>query len=175
MEAQSPFKLRTWQLTDLDSLVGHANNKKIAAFLTDAFPHPYTKETGEKFIAYAQSTQPTTLFVIDIDGKACGGIGLHPQTDIQRFNAELGYWLAEPFWNQGIMTLAIQEIVRYGFTHLPINRIFARPFGTNIASQKVLEKAGFTLEARFEKTLIKNNVWQDELIYAVRKDEGITL
>jgi RimJ/RimL family protein N-acetyltransferase len=65
--------------------------------------------------------------------------------------------------------------VRYGFTHLPVNRIFARPFGSNIASQRALEKAGFTLEARFKKTLIKNDEWQDELYYAVRKDKGMML
>lgn len=57
----------------------------------------------------------------------------------------------------------------YGFTHLDINRIFARPFGSNFASQRVLEKAGFTLEARFEKTLIKNGIYEDEMIYAIRK------
>lgn len=175
MESKLPFRLRSWQVTDLDSLVAYGNNKKIAGFLTDAFPHPYTREAGEKFIAYAQSTNPTRIFAIDIEGKACGGIGLHPQADIQRFNAELGYWLAEPFWNQGIITAAIQEIVRYGFTNLPVNRIFARPFGSNIASQRALEKAGFTLEARFENTLIKNDIWQDELIYAMRKDKGMML
>lgn len=175
MESTVPFKLRPWLDSDLEDLVAYGNNKKIAGFLTDAFPHPYTPEVGEKFIAYAQSTNPTRIFAIDIEGKACGGIGLHPQEDIQRFNAELGYWLAEPFWNQGIITAAIQKIVRYGFMHLPINRIFARPFGTNIASQRALEKAGFTLEARFEKTLIKNDEWQDELIYAMRKDKGMML
>lgn len=174
MESKIPFKLRPWEDSDIENLIAYGNNKKIADFLTDAFPHPYTKEQGEKFISFAKTTQPIRIFAIDIEGVASGGIGLHPQQDIQRYNAELGYWLAENFWNQGIITAAIKEIVHYGFTHLPINRIFARPFGTNIASQKALEKAGFTLEARFEKTLIKNNVWQDELIYAVRKDEGMT-
>jgi RimJ/RimL family protein N-acetyltransferase len=49
-------------------------------------------------------------------------------------------------------------------------RIYARPFGYNIASQKALEKAGFTLEARLEKTFFKNGAYVDELIYAARRD-----
>lgn len=169
VERNLAFTLRPWEDSDIESLMEYGNNKRIADFLTDAFPHPYTREKGEAFIAYAKATTPTSIFTIDIEGKASGGIGLHPQQDIQRYNAELGYWLAEPFWNHGVITAAIRQIVNYGFEHLPINRIFARPFGSNIASQKVLEKAGFTLEARFEKTLIKNNEWQDELVYAIRK------
>jgi RimJ/RimL family protein N-acetyltransferase len=47
-----------------------------------------------------------------------------------------------------------------GSQNFDINRIFARPFGTNIASQKVLEKTGFVLEANFEKTFYKMvNTW----------------
>ena len=67
----------------------------------------------------------------------------------------MGYWLAEPFWGKGIITEAIKQMIDYGFKNFDINRIFARPFGTNIASQKVLEKTGFKLEAKFEKTFYK--------------------
>lgn len=67
------------------------------------------------------------------------------------------------------MTKAIGQIVDFGFSHYDINRIYARPFGSNVASQKVLEKAGFILEARFEKTFFKNGGYQDELVYAIRR------
>lgn len=164
------MKLRSFRPSDLENLVKYANNSKIAQNLTDAFPHPYTEETGKAFIEMAMKKDPPTLFAISLDDELVGGIGLHPQSDIQRLNAELGYWLAEPFWGRGLVTQAIREIVAYGFATLPINRIFARPFGTNFASQRVLEKAGFILEARFEKTLIKNGLLEDELVYAVRKN-----
>ncbi len=61
------------------------------------------------------------------------------------------------------------QIAEYGFVNFDITRIFARPYGTNVASQRVLEKAGFTFEGRFEKTLFKNGEFKDEFIYAVRK------
>jgi RimJ/RimL family protein N-acetyltransferase len=163
------FTLRPWHISDLDSLVPYANNFNIARFMADSFPHPYTKENGRNFIAFATKDEPVRMFAIDIAGKACGGIGLHPQADIQRRNAELGYWLAEPFWGKGIMTEAIKQVVDLGFARLDIDRIFARVFGTNIASQKAVEKAGFIFEAKLEKTLFKNGEYLDELLYAVRR------
>ena len=113
---------------------------------------------------------PTALLPFcEVDGEFVGGIGVHPQDDIQRLNAELGYWLAEHLWGKGIMTEAIRRMVKYAFENFEIDRIFARPFGSNVASQKALEKAGFTFEARFEKTLIKNGEKQDEIFYAIRR------
>lgn len=157
-------------MEDLDSLLLHANNPKIAANLTDGFPSPYTAEKGREFIEKAMKSEPTTLFAIDLNGEAIGGIGLHPLTDVYRNNAELGYWLGESFWGKGITTIAISKMVEYGFSNFPINRIFARPFGRNIGSQKVLEKTGFKLEATFEKTILKNAQLEDEMIYAIRKN-----
>lgn len=163
------FTLRPWHINDLHSLVEYANNSNIAKNMTDRFPHPYTTENGKAFIEMATSHSPLHIFAIDIKGKASGGIGIHPQEGIYRKNAELGYWLAEPFWGKSIVTNAILQMVDYGFRTFDIDRIFARPFGHNIASQKVLEKAGFVLEVRLEKTIIKNGEMTDELIYAVRK------
>jgi len=67
------------------------------------------------------------------------------------------------------MPEALRQIVDYGFKTFDITRIFARSYDHNLKSQRVLEKAGFTLEARFEKTLFKNGEFVDELIYAIRK------
>lgn len=156
-------------MDDLNDLVRYANNSNIAKFMMNQFPHPYTAERGKEFISFAMNDLPLHIFAIDIDGKASGGIGIYPLADIQCKNAELGYWLAEPFWNKGIITQAIIRMTEYGFHHFDIERIFARPFGSNLASQRALEKAGFVPEGRFEKTFYKNGVYEDELIYAVRK------
>jgi [ribosomal protein S5]-alanine N-acetyltransferase len=59
--------------------------------------------------------------------------------------------------------------MRYAFENFDIERAYARPFGSNVASQRVLEKSGFTLEDRFSKTIYKNGRWEDELVYAIRK------
>ncbi|MFZ1528152.1 MAG: GNAT family protein [Ferruginibacter sp.] len=163
------FKLRPWHINDLESLVEQANNFKIARFLTDGFPHPYTKENGRAFIEMASKDNPIHIFAIEIDEKAVGGIGLHPQTDIMKKNAELGYWLGEAFWGKGIITAAVKQVVKFGFETYDITRIYARPYGSNTASKKVLEKAGFVLEARIEKNIFKNGEFLDELIYGIRR------
>lgn len=156
-------------MNDLADLVRFANNPKIAQFMTDQFPHPYTEEKGRSFIEMTLAHQPSQIMAIEVDGLAVGGIGIHPESDIRRLNAELGYWLAEDYWGQGIVSLAIRQMVSYAFSTFSIDRIYAIPFENNPASHRVLEKNGFKLEFRLEKTLIKNGVKLDELIYAVRR------
>ena len=163
------FTLRKWNHDDADSLYENANNFHIAKFMTDAFPHPYKIENATAFIEFATTTNTAHIFAIDVEGKAVGGVGLHLQHDIMRKNAELGYWLGEKYWGQGIITNAVKQMIEFGFTNLDITRIYARPFHTNTASQKVLEKAGFKLEAKIEQSIYKNEEYLDELIYSIRK------
>jgi Acetyltransferases, including N-acetylases of ribosomal proteins len=161
--------LRKWCDSDEESLAEYANNNNIARFLTDAFPHPYSLDDAKAFISSVKDENPTKCFAIDLNGEAIGSIGIHPQSDVHRRNAEIGYFLAEKFWGQGIIPEAIRQIVKYGFETFDITRIYARPFGHNLKSQRVLKKVGFTLEARFENALFKNGEFTDELIYAIRK------
>jgi RimJ/RimL family protein N-acetyltransferase len=161
--------LRPWQTNDINYLVKYANNKNVSKFLTDRFPFPYNEEDAINFLRFAQEDKCAKIFAIEFENHAVGGIGIHPLNDIFRNNAELGYWLGEPYWGRGIISEAIHQVVPLAFSLLPINRLFARPFATNIASQRVLEKNGFSLEARFEKTFIKDDELIDELVYAIRR------
>jgi [ribosomal protein S5]-alanine N-acetyltransferase len=163
------IKLRKWTMNDLDSLVKYANNPNIAKNLTNAFPSPYSVEDGRFFIEKANSDSPAKVLAISLNDEAIGAIGVFPQSDIFCKNAEMGYWLAEIYWGKGIVPKAISLMVDYAFQTFDIERIFARPFGTNLASQRVLEKSGFKLEGQFEKTIFKNGEYIDELIYAIRK------
>lgn len=167
---EKEFNLRPWNIEDLNTLVNYANNWNIAKNMTDKFPFPYSKSDGKTFIEFATKEVPIHIFAIDIEGQAVGGIGIHPQHDIYRKNAELGYWLAEPFWGQGIITNAIKHAINFAFEIYDIDRVFARPFGTNTPSQRVLEKNNFVLEGKFEKVLIKDGELIDELIYAIRRE-----
>jgi ribosomal-protein-alanine N-acetyltransferase len=167
---KTAIELRQWRISDLDNLVKYGNNMKIAQNLTDAFPHPYTKEAGEKFIEMANQKNPISIFAICFNNEAIGGIGVHPQQDIHQKSAELGYWLAEPFWGKGIMSTAVKQMIEFAFNNFDINRLYARPFSSNIGSQKVLEKCGFTHEATLKKSIYKNGLYLDELIYSIVKD-----
>jgi len=164
------IELRKWNDADLDSLVKYANNINVAKWLTNGFPHPYTLEDGKTFLSMVANDNPTKVFAIEVNGEAVGSIGIFPQTDIHEKNAEVGYWLAEEYWGQGITPKAIEKIVEYGFQTFDIVRVFARPFSTNLSSHRVLEKAGFTLEAVHKKALFKNGEYMDEFIYTKFKD-----
>jgi RimJ/RimL family protein N-acetyltransferase len=163
------YQLRSWQEHDAESLAHHANNFNIARYMTDQFPYPYTLAHARTFIQMAMQHAPARIMAIEVDGNAVGGIGIHLQQDVMRKNAELGYWLSEAYRGRGIMTEAVKEMVDYAFAHFDIIRVYARPYGNNKASQRVLEKAGFVLEAHIKGNIIKNDEMLDELIYAVRK------
>jgi [ribosomal protein S5]-alanine N-acetyltransferase len=164
------YRICDWENKDAEVLALIANNANIAQFMTNGFPHPYSLEDAKKFIKMAISHPTSIIKAIEIDHNLAGGIGLHPQNDIYQKNAELGFWLAEKYWGKGVMTNAIKDMIKIGFSSLDIDRIYAIPFGTNQGSIAVLEKAGFKLEAVLEKTIYKNGQFLDELIYAVRRN-----
>ena len=106
-----------------------------------------------------------TFFAIEYQNKYVGNISLSVGTDIYRKNAEIGYFIGEPFWNKGITTKAVKLITVWGFNNLDILRIHAGIFEYNVASQRVLEKAGYTKEGVFRKSIYKNNQSFDEIRY----------
>ncbi len=161
--------LRPYRNTDIPALVSLADNPNVAAFLTDGFPKPYSCEAAERFIAFALSENPRKILAITVEGTFAGSIGVYPQNDIYRRNAELGYWLGEPFWGKGHMVSAINKMCRYAFETWPLDRIYARPFSSNTRSRRVLEKAGFSLEYEIVGNLVKNDLPENECCYGIRR------
>jgi [ribosomal protein S5]-alanine N-acetyltransferase len=157
------FNLRKWQSGDEVSLAQSANNYKIWRNVKDIFPHPYTLADAYEWIKFAQN-QPLT-FTIEVGGKAVGGIGVLFKEDVYRHNAEIGYWLSEDYWGKGIITKAINEVVELTFDSTNIHRIYAGVFEYNIASMRVLEKAGFEKEAILKQSIAKEGKLYDEHIY----------
>ena len=159
-------EVRSWQATDGPSLVTHANNRKVWANLRDRFPHPYTTRDGQTFIKQARSMRPETFFAIAVSGEACGGIGFALQSDVDRVSAEVGYWLGEAYWGRGIATDALIAVSQYAIETHGLTRLFAVPFAYNLASCRVLEKAGYVLEARLRRSAVKDGAIVDQFQYA---------
>jgi RimJ/RimL family protein N-acetyltransferase len=152
------------------ALADHANNQKIWLNLRDAFPHPYTKSHARDFIRSVRQREPETVFAIDVGGEAVGSIGFVLHSDVERVSAEIGYWLAEPFWGRGIMTEALAAMTTYAIATHGLTRVYALPFAWNAASCRVLEKAGYVLEARLRRSAIKNGTITDQMQYAFISD-----
>ncbi|MBN2735239.1 MAG: GNAT family N-acetyltransferase [Methanomicrobiaceae archaeon] len=158
--------LRPWKRSDLESLVFHADNPKIAANMRDGFPGPYSTEDACRFIEMTENFEDGFILAIEVDGNACGSIGIHILNDIYRKTAEIGYWLGEPFWGRGIITDAVRAVVPVAFGTFDIARIQAGIFERNRASAGVLEKCGFIREAVLKDAIFKNGELMDEIMYS---------
>lgn len=163
----STCTLRSFRYGDERSMQIYANNAAIWNNLLNSFPHPFTVNDAITWISMNKNELNPVELAITIDDQVVGGIGITQQADVYRFNAELGYWLGEPFWNKGIMTEAVQAMVNYAFDNFKLVRIYARVFEFNVASMHVLEKAGFQKEAITKKAVYKNQTLYDEHLFAL--------
>jgi ribosomal-protein-alanine N-acetyltransferase len=96
--------LRRWRWDDAESLVKHANNRKVWLGLHDLFPRPYTSDDAHKFLQKTIDAEPVTNLCIEVEGLAAGVIDIRIAQDAHRHTAALGYWLGKDFWGRGIMT-----------------------------------------------------------------------
>ena len=163
--------LRSWHEEDAASLQRYANNRNIWLNLRDIFPHPYRLEDAQSFLKFASQQNPEVMFAIATSGEAIGGVGLRFREDVHRKTAEVGYWLAEPFWGRGIMSEVVTRFTRYAFDSFDLVRICAEPLAHNRASARVLEKAGFVCEGCMKANVLKDGIILDSLLYARIREE----
>ena len=159
--------LRPWKPSDEKALIRHANNRNIWIRLGDRFPFPYTRKDARRWIRFTERVPfPPTNFAIVLEDEAIGGIGFERRNDLERFTAELGYWLSEQHWGKGYATEAVQAIAAYAFSRFDFVRLQARVLEGNPASCRVLEKAGFTRENTMRRGAFKDGQVMDLLLYA---------
>lgn len=166
------INLRKWNMEDAEIMVKYANNPKIAENLRDAFPYPYTLADAHEYIYAMQNAPEEERYVraITVGGEVVGSIGVFREQDVYRRSAEVGYWVAEPFWGKGILTEALKQVCAHTFAHTDIVRIFASVFARNEASCRVLEKAGFALEGTLRSSVWKSGVLMDSKMYSLVKE-----
>ena len=162
-------KIRQWRIEDADDLSKALNNKKILDNLRDGIPFPYTPKDAKEYIATMLTADDEMVyaFAITIEDKAVGSIGMFRQTNIHSKTAELGYYIAEPYWGKGIGTSAVKQICDYIFQNTDIIRIFAEPFAHNTGSCRILEKCGFKCEGTLRKNAVKNGAVIDMKMYSI--------
>jgi ribosomal-protein-alanine N-acetyltransferase len=158
--------VRHWRMVDAEALVRHANNINVARQLRDRFPYPYSRAHAHAFLKSATDASEPSNLAIEVDGEAVGAIGYVAGTDVERFSAEIGYWLGEPYWGRGIATQALVLLTAHVFSRLNLLRLFAVPFVDNAGSTRVLEKAGYTREAILRSSSVKDGQPRDQALYA---------
>lgn len=143
------LKLRKIEVEDVPSLLKYVNNQKITDNITN-FPYPYREPDAVFRISYVfQGFKAGSRFVFAItmkeEDELIGEISLHLNED--RKQAELGYWVGEPFWGKGIATEAASAVINFGFEKIGLEKVFATCHINNPGSIKVVEQNGLAKES----------------------------
>lgn len=182
MRLLSPIKVSD-QLTlteirdgDAEIFVRHLNERDIYR-MTLRIPFPYQLSDARQWIAFNQSLfQAGRIFnwaIREKNGGLIGGVGFTDEVvKGETHRAEIGYWLAKPYWGKGIMTEVVKRFCRFAFDEYGLVRLTACVFEFNPASARVAEKCGFAFEGRQRNYYKKDGKIFDGLIYANVKAEA---
>jgi RimJ/RimL family protein N-acetyltransferase len=139
--------LRDPSMKDAKKVVKHINNLNISKWLL-AVPYPYTMKDAKWWINHCKeenkkSPRESYNFGIQLkdSGEPIGGIGL-AKVNREQYKAELGYWLAESHWRQGIIREAANKLLDYGFNKLHLRKIRIPVFVKNIPSANMAQRLG---------------------------------
>jgi RimJ/RimL family protein N-acetyltransferase len=160
------FRLRRWGLDDMDSLLRHANDAQVVRGLSERFPHPYTRANGEAFFAGKVVDLSQPVLAIEINGEACGSIGIRPGLGERSHTAELGYWLGRAHWGRGVMTRVVALYLPWMRQQRCVYRLQATVLDINPASARVLLKNGFSEEGVSRNAILKPDGLHDLRVFA---------
>jgi RimJ/RimL family protein N-acetyltransferase len=158
-------RLRPWREDDEAALVRHANDAEVVRWLRDAFPHPYTLDHARTWLACSELWRPVRHWAIEVGGEAVGGCSLEPRGDVYRRTWEIGYWLGRQHWGRGIASEVVAALSDEALANPTVSRLEALVFAGNLASARVLEKAGFALESVQRQAVCKQGALLDQWLY----------
>lgn len=160
------IRLREYTTADIEPLLALANNKKVSRYLIDTFPYPYTRADAEWWITAGTTADGAVPRVIEYQGEFIGSVGITLQSGWRDHLAEIGYWLGEPYWGQGIATDVVQMMTEYAFSDLKLQKLYAPILAPNKASMRVIEKCGYELEGVLKREVYKDGQYYDIHHYA---------
>ena len=163
-------RLRCWEERDAAALVAIADDAEVARYLADGFPHPYTPLDARLWIALCGGLQRRdSQLAIEVDGRLAGGIGVNFYGGERRLTAHIGYWLGRTFWGRGIATAACRAMADHALANFGLARLETTVYAPNVASARVLEKAGFVREGTLRDAIVKGDTLFDAYLYAKGK------
>ncbi|WP_276624407.1 GNAT family N-acetyltransferase [Syntrophomonas wolfei] len=137
--------LRPWQESDAEDLYRYASDPQIGPIA--GWPVHTSIENSLEIIKGVLSKPETYAVVLKSAGHAVGSIGLMigdaSNIGLPNDEGEIGYWIGVPFWGQGLVPEAVNEIIRYGFEDLNLKQLWCGYFEGNTKSKRVQEKCGF--------------------------------
>jgi RimJ/RimL family protein N-acetyltransferase len=163
--------LSEFRSSDKDALITHLNDREIY-HRTLRIPFPYTDASADEWLALVvkitqQQGRPVHFAIRSADDALIGGCGFDGFQVGKSHRAEVGYWLAKPFWGRGVMTAVVQRVCRHAFDELGLVKITAHVFAHNPASARVLEKCGFQEEGFLRKHFLKDGQFVDARLFGL--------
>lgn len=170
------FYLSPVERRDKEALVEHLQAPEIARN-TLTIPYPYTEADAESWIDDCRSQRErkgkdATFAIRTSEGTLVGAVGTAGEFEMgASHRAEVGYWLAKPYWGRGITTEALTRYARYAFEELAVVRLTAKVFVWNTASVRVLRKVGFKMEGRLRRHQEKDGDLYDVLYFGLLRED----
>ena len=171
------LKLREFQKADWREVHEYASDPQVVRFMSWG---PNTEDETRMFIQRSNAYQKEkprvkySLAVLIRDGnRLIGGCGIY-ESNVESREGWIGYCLNRQFWGQGYVTEAARALLKFGFTHLNLHRIFATCDLANTASAHVMEKIGMQCEGHLRENTQRNGAWRDSLLYAILEQEWKT-
>lgn len=137
-------ELRTIEHEDVEFLQQLINDPAVRQSLQSV--DPVTNQQEAQWVESLAEADGWHFLVCD-DETPVGTIGLSEYDDTWGV-AEAGFMIAPEHWNNGYATDALEQLCNYGFAERRLNKVVAKAYETNPASQRVLEKVGFSEEGR---------------------------
>lgn len=164
------ISLRPLNMSDHDQLISLADNKAIADDMC-TLPSPFTREDADQLILRSERNHELVLGVVDNKSKQLAGVIMLRDFEPVHEQAELSIWIGQQFWGRGFGSASIIEMTRIGFEQKNLNRIYAYCMVRNVASQRILEKSGYTREGLLRERVIICGIYEDVYLYArLKKD-----
>ena len=162
--------LRKYKLEDADDLAKICNNYNIYKY-TMNIPYPYEKQNAIDYINFLLENPDNYVFAIT--DKKTGTLYGNVSIGLKKHNkGEIGYFVGEEYWGNGIATEATKAIIEYGFKQLNLHKIFARHLEGNKASGRVMEKSGMFYEGTLKDEVIKEDKYQNVAFYGIIKESN---
>ena len=160
-------RLRAYRASDIPRLVELANNKNVSRYLIYTFPFPYTEQDAEWWVSTGARENGAVTKVIEFHDLFVGSAGIQPQSGWKDHSGEIGYWVGESYWGNGIATEALRQMTQIGFEELGLRKLFAPVLSPNVGSMKVLEKCGYEREGVLKAEVHKDDTYYDIHHFAI--------
>lgn len=106
------------------------------------------------------------------DDKLCGAIRLN-KIEMSNHKASIGYYVGESFQGKGLASASVRAVLGYCFDKLGFNRIELQCTSTNLASQQVAQRLGFTREGMLRQAELLNGAYVDHFVYGLLKQDFV--